>query len=800
MYATTKKKNMEYAGTSNTSKLKISLQKRHREEARFYARRYSTDTMMALYVKFQQCNSRYNKSHYLEQMRVEWNTQYKDGPVEVEDEIDERIRMAKSTVRFYLHRINPDTKTKDHLLHDAAFEINELLAGNEPSQKRWMTLITAATQSGKTFLAIALINILLSLGFTPCFIVMSLSQKAQLFKRYVNDTLDLKHYLLTEGFFGDCLDIYQEPIFYNSKLESTQFNEDIQACLNGSRRRLIICIHHEKHLTNILAHLQVNSNIALFIDEAHKLGGYKRIGVTIQGDDLHNPSNKYETALLTIKNHSQKIFLITATPQDILMTEPNLYAYGIVFIPEGVKYRGIPCWQFDIIDADGDKTHNEELMAEVNEDGKRKIIGIPRSFMNMMYNLSRKLPIRRTDKFGRKNYHPINVLARYQPINELQHMTLGSFRSDTKPANEKHKRIIKAKWAVMVFNQYGVRLFHESLRGETITVADETITDTIGNGEFLFKHTEIGAVWHWLGHNGGVKRFPRILNIAYHNASEGISFSSTWTDNPATDLSWHITNGYIRLGSGASSSAMEQAMGRMNGNFGDNIIPRISCTASEKERCIKGHLVHYKWVQYLANLSLWEKDCKVVDYVRNEPLFENHIPKAFSRIPKAIKLLKRKENPNKDIEEESFKKHKKALSTLELMAPEFYDEEKEHLNRALARKEKEAKKEMNEEKFGKYTVIDRHVFGTRTKIYRIIGDVISILIEDHLVGKPTLIAYVNKRLKNTKYSDMDMDYIRGVLWTTVRNSKKLVHTDTKISNSLLYYMNGKGKMVVCLTE
>ena len=90
MYATVNKKNMDSECPSNTGKLQIPLRKRLREEARFYVRRYSTDTMLALYTEFQQSNSR-SKIHYLEQMRLEWNTQYKDGPVEVEDEIDERI-------------------------------------------------------------------------------------------------------------------------------------------------------------------------------------------------------------------------------------------------------------------------------------------------------------------------------------------------------------------------------------------------------------------------------------------------------------------------------------------------------------------------------------------------------------------------------------------------------------------------------------------------------------------------------------------------------------------------------------
>lgn len=677
------------------SPLEISQYKRFNEEARFYARRYGTVTMCTLYEKFCSFRSNERRNYYLDQMRLEWQSQYSNSPLQTEDEINDDMAMAKATFRYYLHQINPETKTRDHLLYDTAFEIQNMINGKDLDPHLAMTLITAATQAGKTFLVIALINILLALGYVPCMIVVSLEQKSQLMDRYISGTLELKNYLLTEGYFGSQLDIFEEPIFYDSKSKSNTyctFDENLQRCLNGSARRLIVCIHHEKHIKNLWDYLLPDSKLILFIDEAHKLGGYKKLGVSGNGDDLHGDA-KYDIALQELKSQAVKIFLITATPQDIFLSEPNLYGPGIVFIPDGPKYRGIPQWKFDLID-DSNKENEEDLHAEVTDDGKRKIINIPRPFMDLMKRLSQRGPIRRIDKFGRNGYHPINVLARYQPINELQHMTLGSFRSDTKPANSDHEEIIKSNWVVMVYNQFGVRLFHESLRGETITIGTETITDMIGNGEFLFKKSCIGSVWNWLAHNGGVKRFPRLTTITYNNASEGISFGSTWTNDPITDASWHITHGYFRLGRGASSSAMEQAMGRMNGNFGDTIIPTITCTLDEKERCIKGHLLHYKWVRALSDLSLNDENMRVIDFVQDHPLFSNHIPRAFSSIPKAAKLLKKKPNPYADMENESFKRHKMARSTLEIIAPEYYDKGAIRRTRNIQRMEVEEEKQI----------------------------------------------------------------------------------------------------------
>ncbi len=709
----------------NKSSLKISTYKRFTEEARFYARRYSTVTMTSLYNKFTSHRSSKKRNTILEQMRLEWQSQYGNGILKTEDEISDEKLLAKATFRFYLHQINPDTKTRDHLLYDMAFELQHLLNGGKPDEKRFLTLITAATQSGKTFLAIGLMNIMLSLGYVPCFIVMNLKQKSQLFKRYINDTIQLKNYLLSEGFFGKKLDIFEEPIFYDSSNHDT-FSADLQSCLNGSARRTVICIHHEKHLTNILGYMTPDSNIILFIDEAHKLGGYKKMSISGDGDDLHGTAI-YDNTLQELKHHAQKIYLITATPQDILLTDPNLYAYGIVYIPEGTQYQGIPCWKFDLI---CEKTKNsDELMAEVNENGKGKIIGIPEPFMKMMKNLSHKDPIKRTDKFGKKGYHPINVLARYQPINELQHMTLSSFRSDTKPANDDHKEIIDSDWTVMVFNQYGVRLFHQSIRGETITIGEETIKDYIGNGEFLFKHADLGEVWNWLAHHGGVERFPRLVTIAYNNASEGISYCSTWTNEPDTDASWHITHGYIRLGTSASSAMMEQAMGRMNGNFGDTIIPTITCTLDEKQRCIKGHLLHYKWIKALSELALHKKDVRVIDFITKDPLFTNHIPRSFSGIPKAVKQLKRKPNPHKKMEEDSFKKYRNAISTMEILAPEHFDKDESRRKRNIERCEKD--NEMNKSNGNTYRLVVPEKIKTDTDMMKIYKKTVEFILDKY---------------------------------------------------------------------
>ena len=144
----------------NMMSSELSLKKRYNAEARFYVRRYGVVTMLSTYEKFKKSKTQKGRLKALLKMRKIWNSM---NPIITDYEVFENKNMSNLVFEFYRHKINPEIDSKNHLLHDDAFEFKNLLDGKEPDKKRYMTLITAATQSGKTFLAIALINILLSL-------------------------------------------------------------------------------------------------------------------------------------------------------------------------------------------------------------------------------------------------------------------------------------------------------------------------------------------------------------------------------------------------------------------------------------------------------------------------------------------------------------------------------------------------------------------------------------------------------------------------------------------------------------
>ena len=782
---------------TNIADEKRSLLKRMYSAANMYIKRYPTQTMQALYDKFKQTRSFVQRKTYLRYMLKEWCTM-DIGVPPTEDEIDESKRLAECVFAYYRRQFNDEINADNCILLHEALEFAALINdGAEFDEKRYVTLITALTQAGKTFVMMAIANIHLALGQTPMFIVKDIKQKNQLWSRYTFDIVQLRHWLKTDKKFqDDAIEIFDDPLYTDSNDSSSKraiFTDHLQSALNGSRRRSILSIWEVGHINRVKNLITSNSNLVIFIDEAHILGGYKKISESGEGHDLHDTKVKYDVALAELKLYAKKIFLITATPQDILMSEPHLYAYGVMWLPEGKSYRGIKDWEFNIFE---DKKDDVEIEAKmVGSDGKDTTISIPQSFFTVMAELSEKNPMRRKNKFGVRDRHPINVLARFERINERQRMILECLKTGTKAINPEHQKIIDARWVVMTFNQYGVKLFHESLRGETITIGDETVKD-LGTGEFLFPKAQIGEVWHWLWANGGVKRFPHMLTIAYQSAEEGITFCSTWSDDPTTDANWHLTDGYMRLGSSTSASKGEQSGGRGSGNHGDKFDKGESmftchCSMADKKKILKGYNLHYEQVQAICKLARDKDDCRVVDYIRELPVFSNQVPPKYYSIPKAGTLLTKRKNPDKDIEEESFQHHKSAKSTLQMLSPERYDGEARRERAKERVRGDENSGSDDDEKDGKYQLINSDILKAINHV------TIYERLEKYLGDRQRTGKWMNRsELLNTFVSTYNYKYHTLAKDLTVFQNKKSTSTNNEKIPGILFKQGGKNGQIM----
>ena len=606
-----------------------------------------------------------------------------------EDKIFEDRNLADFVFRYYRHRFVEEIKSDNTILLHESFQLLHLIYENrdniEIHLKRWISLIVASTQQGKTFLMFALANIFLALGYCPVFIVKDIYQKNQFISRKAEDSKDLQNFLRVQKFSEANIDIFGETLYQDStfsKQDVISINNNIEASLNGTRRRMIVCIWNALHIKRVYQNIQPNSKIALFVDEAHKLGAYKRITPDVKDQDTESTGNikcDYDNIYLKLKVHADKIFLFTATPQAIIATESDLYMESIVIMPEGVNYRGIETWDFSVIPEDKDDVYLEKYCE--SKAGKKEIVYIPSSFLKNIASLSDKPMIRRTNKFSIEDYHPINVMAKFEITNNGQRVILDCFKPDTKALNEDHQKIIDGKWTVMTLNQEGIRLYNHALVGRVINIRDKSYKCNDKGECLLPKSVAVGDIWHWLWLND-ISNFGRIITIGYKSAEEGLTFCSSWGTTPKSDGNIHLTHFYSHAGNNISAASLEQSTGRMNGNHGDKMSqpPLVFCPLSEKEKLLKSVNLHRKMLKDICEMKLLYNDGRVINYIHGYEIFTNLVPnKYYGDIKGVSKSIKKKPNPMANMENDAFKANTNAFDIMAIINPDLDGGKKRNL-------------------------------------------------------------------------------------------------------------------------
>lgn len=656
-----------------------------------------TVTILSMRDKYRQAHGK-QKDTIIHEMVSVFLAEARYGPILTYNEIEETTRLSTFVFKYYRHKFNEAINADNTILLHESFELLKLVEENpdEIHNKRWISLIVASTQSGKTFLMIALSHIFTALGYDTIFFVKDMSQTTQFFGRKIKDSSDLQEALKKAGFSQNNIDLFDQPLYHDSSMSSShgdQFLQGVEATLNRTKRRSIVCIHNAVQLTRIYNQITPNSRFILIVDEAHKLGAYKKMTEDTEKTYKDGVAeDSYDQMFINIKVFAQKIFLVTATPQAILISEPALYSDGIVIVPEGKDYRGIESWKFELLPSTKDENYLE--INGINRTGKEITTKVPASFFEKMAQLSDMEPIQRINRFGINDYLPIGLIAKFEVSNDAQSILLQSMKSDYNAVNEDHQKIIDSKWCSIVFNMYGIRLYDNSLRGATVSIKifegtskkkTFTYTDNNESGEFLFprEHIQIEDVLHWLWLNGGHTRFPHIVVFTYKSAEEGITFSSKWGETPETCANWHFLYMYSRMGDSVSAANKEQASGRMNGNHGDfdlNGKPLL-CTHWDtlvgKEKLIKGVNLHRKMIKDLCQLKFNSNDGRVIDYIKKYEMYSNRIPlNYYGDITGAQSTIKKIHNPHADIENQSFTHSKDVLITLQMINPEEYGDKR----------------------------------------------------------------------------------------------------------------------------
>jgi hypothetical protein len=574
------------------------------------------------------------------------------------DIIDEKP--SKMSLTEYIYRFYRYNKRMD-LIDSKGFHVSSFIKDINfiPDFKDLMTLITSDCQNGKTFLVMAVSLIYISLGFTPVFIVLSKSQVLQLTFRLKTYIKELKNYLVSLNMFSEEeLDFLSENfLYFDAENKLSDDDDRLSLAINSEKPRFVICIKHYQHLERVNKEITDYSKICLIADEAQVSCCYKDISNI---PTYHDDSVKYDKEFITLRQKSTKFIAVSATVQDIIMVEENLYSDNIVFIPQSKNYVGISLWNSNILD--------------ISDDKKDDII--PNSALKIITELSKTEPITRNNyRFDKEeDKHPIIVLLKTERKKERHLSMLENFIQ-----KRYNNDINNGNWCFIVEHGDGFYIYHHSFPNEPMKIENQL--STIKDRKIhYFNSSEknvvnITDIFQFIAEIG-IETIPRVLLISYDMCKESTSFVSHYDKSN----NYHLTHGIFLLNNKISVASLIQTMSRLCGNHGDDIRPTLYTTEKARSNIMNGYLTHKEQIQALmkmseaGNVNVSQESCK--DFLEKHPLFKNRVPTTYNKVKGVKKTLI--SNPNEEKEKEMLKNKKLGIINYFCEAePEEYKDEKE---------------------------------------------------------------------------------------------------------------------------
>jgi hypothetical protein len=529
------------------------------------------------------------------------------------------INLSMAAYRYFRHKYNNSDGLDGSWLMHEAFSIRKWIDNVDITNKEKYALFTAFFQSGKTFLAIDLVIIYLSFNMTPVIVVPKSADVRQLLSRMKREMSEFVSAMLEQGFPTNQLEIYSE-ILYHSSEEKMDDVSKFEKAISRESNRCIVCIKHYQHIIRLLD-IDPDSNIVLFIDEAHTAGGYKQINE--DGDKLHDEDVKYDCAIAQLKAEAKKVILQTATSANIMISEHELWSDCIYQKNPGSWYRGPTQIEYQTI---GTKDSEEELIKALLQLSREK----PRERVLYRDNC-------------RVDFHPIYMLAHTTRSVDQMKNILKSFHDGSGIVPQE---VIDANWLVMTFQGEGLRVWHKTFVNKTIII-EGIVSINQGAGEHLFPGIEPEQMMIWCGGNGGVDLFPRIVILSYDMGEEGITFGTHVAPY------WHLT--HLLMFGNTTSARTAQIVNRLSGNHGDNH-PLIAMVSNcNKCKSIKEFLAHDEWVKDLCSIKQ-KGNFQIANYLITKKHLQGHIPNKFISINGARDVLESSPNPNLREENKAMRK------------------------------------------------------------------------------------------------------------------------------------------------
>lgn len=595
--------------------------------------------MEELYLKYLRSQSVSKNKIFFQMMKVYMNDLIRKPNI---NSICGDMLLPVSAYKWCLNWWNNNSSNQNgYDLNLKAFSIEKIIKNIDIHEDEIYTLISAYYQSGKTFLVILIIIIYLSSGITPVIIVKKSGDVIQLRKRMEEMFHNFVSDMIRDGFSEDELSSYNE-ILYQSSSEKPSENNAIELSVNGSEPKCIVVLRHYVQVKR-LNDVENASKIVLFIDEAHVCGGYKQIDEI--NFFLHGDKEKGDAVALVddevfqLKNKSTKVFLVTATPSNILFSENRLHTDFVYHKANNSTYKG-----------------PENVFHKTIKNDKNVVLSI-------MSDLSRKSVITRK-KMNVIDKHPIIILLHFEKKIDAQEGFMRCFYTEDSLLN---RTVIESKWFVCTYTGKGIRLWHHSFVKKNSLMINGIVSERQEKeGEFLFPKLEPCELFDWLAHNGGVKKFQRICIIGYDMVVEGISLSTK------NEPGWHLT--HIAIIGKHDPDYLSQLTYRLAGNHNDDVELTAMMSLANKKKVIK----YVALTNYLIDKLLIYKgngvNAKVKDILRTVEIFGNRIPTKFVSLNKAKDrdFYKVVENPNKNKEEKILKNAEEAIKSFFCFDEERY--------------------------------------------------------------------------------------------------------------------------------
>jgi hypothetical protein len=178
------------------------------------------------------------------------------------------------------------------------------------------------------------------------------------------------------------------------------------------------------------------------------------------------------------------------------------------------------------------------------------------------------------------------------------------------------KNQYKYNYTIITYNGTNCKLYSHSLQDKIILPICKKKSQ-YKNNIHSFNNTPLPYVLQYLKNNGGAKKFPRIIIIAYKLVGRGINIVSE-------DFGWHLTHMYYKPSKSTDVTTMIQSM-RLCGIYNDNITLQCYIPQTDYENMYKGYMLQEDIFRQLNEAKNEEKELK--KWLEEKKFHKEKIPK-----------------------------------------------------------------------------------------------------------------------------------------------------------------------------